>query len=259
MERSKIKDIVIVLLLVLNLFFLFLNFGQESAAGSQKAIEESVVQILQRQEITLDPQLVPWKSSLKSFVQSRDRYDDHILATGLVGEISREQTGTSRSFYGESGRVEVFQYGAFEASYDAPYAISMATSEEARALLESLNMHALADLSRSKSGTYVLWQTQDGLPVFTCEITLVTEDGKLAKVSGRRLAGPLSPGGEVMHSAATLLTAFSQAKAEGKISCTEILEIQEGYINQGTVPVWRILTDEGIIYLDCVTGEIRYV
>ena len=259
MERSKIKDIVIVLLLLLNLFFLFLNFGQGGEAASQKAIEERVVQILHQQEIAIDPQIVPWKSALESFSQSRVRYDDHVLATGLVGDISREQTGTNWNFYGEYGRVEIFQYGAFEANYDAPYVIAMATEEEGRSFLESLGIHAEADLSRSKAGTYVFWQTQDDLPVFSCEITLFTENGMLAKISGRRLVGPLGSGGDVMRTAATLLTAFSQAKAEERIFCTEILEIQEGYINQGTVPVWRVLTDEGIIYLDCVTGEIRYV
>ncbi len=260
MERTRIKYIIIALLLLLNGFFLALNLKQkQQEAAAERSIVENVIQIMEKHQIRLDEAAVPWNSSLKTYVHSREYFDDRSFAARLVGEVSQELPGASIKYYGAEGLVEMSQYGRFVAHYHAPQSIALSSQEEARAFLKQLGIEAMPCPGQTEGEQYSFWQTIDGLPDFSCQITLSLEEGRLHEIRGRRLAAQLEPGAERIHTAATLLIALAEAKAAGQISCEEILHIQEGYLNQGVTPVWRVTTDQGVLDLECVTGGVRHV
>lgn len=259
MEWSKYKNAIILLLVLLNLSLLLLNLEQkQQEIAAQQAVQENAVQVLEKHGIRLAPELVPWQSSRPTLVQNSERYEDRVFAQALIGTITTELGGVTTCFQGAGGQVEFFQAGNFEATMNA--AVYLENMEAAQQFLSDAGVETMPVTGYTPtSGEYRFWQTVDDHPVFTCEIVLRCENGQLRQITGRRLQAQLSAGGEQQHTAATLLINLAQAKIEGRISCTEILGIQEGYINQGVIPVWQLETDNGIFYLDCITGEMRIV
>lgn len=262
MEWSKLKNLAIILLLLLNLFFLLLNAGQARRESEiQASVQENAIEIVHNQGIQLDPEIVPWDSQLKAYVQSRERYEERSLAEQLVGNITEEISGTTWRFYGERGVAEFYQYGNFIVRFSVQTLDWLQATDQAEAhavaLMKEIGIQTMVDSTRSDDKKVYLWQTVDGLPVFTCEFKLSYQQGRLSAIDGRRLAGPLEPGTDHLRTAATMLVSLAEAKAEGSIQCSKVFAIQEGYMNQGAVPVWRLVTDDGDIYLDCVTGEVR--
>ncbi len=271
MERTKLKNIVIVLLLLLNLCFLLLVGGQ---ARHRTQVEEdtrdAALAFLAEQGIFLEKEAVPWELTLSPQVSERDPGGEAALAQAILGSCTAHQEGNVLEYVGESGAVRFYPYGRFAVTFDR-YARSLEEdlSAHARAYLEkNLGESTLAKTEEIEGGQRVtLWQTLDGAPVFTCEIRMKYQDKDLREISGWHLLGAPSPyvGGIAVKDAVTLLVQFAAEVKEAGLPVTKIETITPGYLysigslSSQTIllPVWRLETDAGPLLLSCSTGELE--
>ena len=91
MEWSKLKNIILLLLVSVNAFLLILVGVQESrAARYEEDTRQAAVRVLEQSGITFGPERVPQEAGLSPLTVTRDRESEAIVAQTLLGDVSRE-------------------------------------------------------------------------------------------------------------------------------------------------------------------------
>ena len=86
MEWSKLKNIILLLLVSVNAFLLILVGVQESrAARYEEDTRQAAVRVLEQSGITFGPERVPQEAGLSPLTVTRDRESEAIVAQTLLG------------------------------------------------------------------------------------------------------------------------------------------------------------------------------
>ena len=259
MEWSKLKNIILLLLVSVNAFLLILVGVQESrAARYEEDTRQAAVRVLEQSGITFGPERVPQEAGLSPMTVTRDRESEAIVAQTLLGDVSREGENDVRHRYSSvqgtaefsmNGTFSVrFQPGAWAKEHERSY------EDASQSCLERIDFQGtlISSESGERPGQTVLtyYQNWEGTPLFSCQVTLLWQDDTLLRIEGQRLSG-------------TVLVRFLAGVTEGGFVCSRIDEMNAGYlIVSGTTrpveltPVWRITTDSGAYYVDAITGEL---
>ena len=261
MEWSKIKNIVLIILLLTNLslltFVLRRDF-QDRAAQTQAL--ENALEFLSEKKVEIDRALLP-KETLSPMKMERDREQESQLAAALLGGDVTEQArgGEVYRYSGSAGSVQFHRDGVFQAAFvQGAFPLEGALPEEhAVATLAKLDYQAqVVSATTDGSGkvTLVLRQLWQDTPVFDCQVTLTyAQDCLISMTGGRRL----------VISVPTALFRFYQGMNTLGDVCRTIQEIQKGYVTgsggETLTPVWYISTDTRDYLLDMVTGELSRV
>ena len=268
MERSKLKNIVILLLVVLNAFFLILVVNQNQRAKAfQEAGREATISLLQEKGFSIEEEVVPWEQQLLGCTMERNQEQEQQLARLALGEIGPRTGGTTARYESPQGSIQFFQTGRFVMNLEegAVSASGGAVEIHAAEYLQSLGMDTKFQSKEEIDANLVqvtVLQLVDKVPVFSSEIVLEYQDGALQTISGMRLADNLTPSGKASLGAETLLTNFLELILSGNVSCTEIRGITPGYVHASETaltPIWRIETDTGIYELNCLTGKLHWL
>ena len=269
MEWSKLKNIIILILLAANLFLLAMAGVQErdSTQYQEQAVKDALT-VLERNGIQVAPEVVPGQMPLSSMAVQRDRAQEETLARALLGDCTFSDLGGGRYFYeSPTGSAEFRSNGNFSIVFSD--GVSVDGSEE---LDHALHIAAQIGLSgtvaeqvRDAGGTdVVLYQTWKGIPVYSCRINLEYRGGELCSVSGQRLLGEPQPAGvqeKLLSIPTVLIRSLNGINDLGDI-CSEITELTPGYQMsnpaEGTrmEPVWYIVTDTGAYQLNAITGAL---
>ena len=258
MEWSKLKNIILLLLVSVNAFLLILVGVQESrAARYEEDTRQAAVRVLEQSGITFGPERVPQEAGLSPLTVTRDRESEAIVAQTLLGDVSREGENDVRHRYSSvqgtaefsmNGTFSVrFQPGAWAKEHERSYEDASQSCQERIDFQGTL----ISSESGERPGQTVLtyYQNWEGTPLFSCQVTLLWQDDTLLRME--------------TLSAATVLVRFLAGVTEGGFVCSRIDEMNAGYlIVSGTTrpveltPVWRITTDSGAYYVDAITGEL---
>lgn len=269
MEGSKLKNIVLLILVITNLFLglLMAYQGYSSRQMKTQTLLDSIA-LLEARGIAVDPEAIPQDDFPSPMVLERDSQWERQVFTALLGE---DTTATQRGLvsYYESGlgRVEVRGDGAFSAIF----------SEDAFPLNgKDLSQHGLTILSRMELDAKVVSVGEDSLeavqlwdrsPIFSCAVTLRYENGALVELSGTRLVG--TPAVDATQAAPlsipTLLLRFRGGIIDSGDTCTAILSATQGYVMDAgsagggkvrLTPVLRLETDTSSYLVDALTGAM---
>ena len=270
MEWSKLKNIIILILAMVNLILggLALFYWQREE-GDQRAALENAVAILEEQGVSLSQ--VPEEMSLAELLVQRDQGREEVLAAALLGETVREDRGAGVYRYsGEKGSVQFHSNGEFSAAF-APgaYPLDGAEPEEhALGVLALLDFTGrVLDSQQEEGQTRVtVCQLWEGAPVLSCQAVLVYEGDELTAISsGRRLNGtPYAAGdaGTCVSAASALIWFVNGVKQLGDV-CNTVTSMEEGYSLTSSLtgparmtPIWYITTDTGSDQLDGLSGEL---
>lgn len=271
MEWRKLKNIMILILLVVNGFLLVLVAArsQEAAQYERSALEQTV-QVLERGGIQVDLSALSPAVGLSPLSVDRDLEQEEKLARALLGEdVQGDRQGGGVYLY-RSALGEVSLRSGGELTAELAPASRWETSrpeDHAAALLKDLGVDAALDSASEDDGQTTLRFTQrrDGWPVFSCRVELVYREGRLCSLSGALL---MSAGGtEEPGQALTLPTAllrFSEEIASTGDVCTYLRSMEPGWrrtaqsVSGGVqlTPAWLVTTDAASYYLDCVTGSL---
>lgn len=270
MEWSKLKNIIILILLMANLFLLIMVGVQER--GSAQYREQTVtdmVSVLEQNGIRLDRANIPEELDLTPMTVERDQESEAALAAALLGECSTSDLGSGRYAYQSNlGWAEFRSNGNFSFTFhDGALTVSGGEEAHALAVMEKIGFTGVL-VSREENGGQLfltLRQTWKDLPVLACQVTLEYGDGGLQSINGQRLMGTPQPSAEkseLITVPTALLRFLDGITGLGDI-CSEITAMTPGYrltVSADAtqlIPVWYVTTDTGAYSLDALTGALE--
>lgn len=270
MEWSKLKNIILLLLVCVNAFLLLLVGVQEgSGVRYQEETRKAAVATLQRSGIAVNLERLPRELTLRPMQVSRDQDAELESVRALLGQV--EQTGGSELRPRYSGLN-----GSAEYSADGELSVQFATGAWFREEGQSYKKASEQCLERiGFSGELIEQEELDGqvkltfcqqwkgAPVFSCTLTLTWSGEELRSIEGQRLSGPAEEiPGDTPLAVSTVLVRFLAGVREGGYVCSRIDSMTAGYRLSSTVrparldPVWRITTDSGDYYVDGMDGTL---
>lgn len=273
MESYRVKNIVIVILLIINGFLLFLvgNRYSEARRYEQAALDGSI-QVLAQSGITLHADDILSHTGYQIHTVQRDLAEESRLASIILGE---QVEGVSRggglyTYSSEKGQLSIRAGGELSSQLvKDPYWSTADPESHAAALMEKLGIEcrrvALDVLGGQGKITYQ--QLLDGAPLFTCLITLTYSDGYLTALTGNLMAvDDLSEDNGEILSLPTVLMHFLDGVMESGDVCSAVLTVESGYLQSqsfsGAIslqPVWMISTNTTDYYVNGVTGDVSRV
>lgn len=271
MEGRKIKNIIIVLLLLLNGFLLVLVGGRWAEdSHSHESARGSAIEIIRAGGIQLDEDIVPQDTALPALQARRDLNRETELAAALLGaQVSVEALGGEvYRCTNENGWIQFHSTGEFMAELEGrTLPLTQEAARHAGDLLAELNFESqvLEDTVENGMGSVTLGQLLDGVPVLNCQAVLHYRDGKLVSIDqGRRVLGEAAHtvGEESMSVSTALMRLYNGLKELGDIY-TRIDSITPAYTMSVSIsgparldPVWHVKTDTGAYQMDIHTGQL---
>ena len=270
MEGTRIKNIVILILLLLNGFLLFLVGGRWAKdTHSHEAARNSAIEIVRADGIELAQDTVPREMELEHLQATRDTARESELAEKLLGSGVRVQArgGEVYRYQNENGWIQFHSTGEFMAELE-PTAFALGEQTPAQhgaALLERIGFECklLNDGTEDGQGSLTFRQLHKGVPVLGCQAALNYRNGALTSITdARRVPGtPHQRVGEgSMPVASALMRLYNGLKELGDVY-TRVDSIVPAYTmsvaRSGTVrltPVWYVQTDTGSYQMDTQTG-----
>ena len=264
MDRFLLKNIIIIILVLVNLFLAAsLLLRQNSALHSQRQTEEQLIELFAADGMTLEKKAFSKKSPPPSVVLNRSTTLEREAAAFFLGSnlIQEDQGGGTYTYTGDSGVARFRSNGSFEV------AGTLATEDiEAfcKSFCKSFSYDTPTfDLDENGNGTATAVCISQDLPVFNSSITFTVHRGDLLTVSGTLLpqeGSPLASNAEAL-SASAALTVFQNARRESGAVVSSVLELNLCYELQSSaaltlVPSWCITTDTASYYVNCLSATV---
>ncbi len=272
MEWSKIKNIILLMLVTVNIFLLVLMISRQVKSDRYTEVaRQSAIDVLKQNGILADKAQIPWEKSLSPLTMSRDTEQEKKAADALLGACAQSGQGGVYRYTGEKGTVQFSRSGEFSAVFSADaYPLNGAKAEDHALKFLSLvgfQGEVTGVVRQGDSISVSVRQLFEGVPVFSCVATLVYDRDCLVSISdgSRRLTGtPAKAEGTQPLSMVTVLMRFLEGTNELGDVCTSLESITAGYsFTSGLAdpitltPTWHITTDIGKYYLNGVTGKLE--
>lgn len=268
MSWSKLKTIMIYILLLLNLFLLGLvGMNRLRARRYQTAAVTEAAAVLTRNNIQVRPEDLPREMKLPAVVAIRDIQKEEQLVRAFLGEDIRANAsgGGLYVYEGKVGTASFRGNGEFTITYNSPSDWSVTPRE----MMERLDL----DIGRTweKEGLAAAEQSLNGVPVYPSSsggqgaagMTFQFDShGQLCGVSGRLFLGKITASQEEQPiSVSTALIAFFNFVVDSGDLCRELTGMTPVYRAAAGEPVhltpaWRISTDTGDYFVDAVSVEV---
>lgn len=268
MSWSKLKTIIIYILLLLNLFLLGLvGMNRLRARRYQNAALTEAAAVLARNNIQVRWEELPREMKLSPAVAARDLQKEEELVRTFLGEdVKASASGGGLYVYeGQSvaGTASFRSNGEFTITCDAP----RGRNATPREIMERLGVDTAR--AREEEGSATAQQELNGVPVYgssgqgAAGMTFEYDGlGQLCAVSGRLFLGRLTAEQEKWTplSVPTALISFFNFVVDNGDVCQEIVSMAPVYRAVGDpvrlAPAWLIRTDTGGYFVDAATAEV---
>ena len=274
METPKLKNIVLLILVLTNLCLLVFVVRQEwqDQAQRRQARAEAIL-FLEGKGVGVDERQIPEKMNLMPQIVERNTEQEGRLAARLLGEGVKVQdrgAGVYR-YFNDAGSIQFHSDGSFSAQFvPGLFLMGDRWERDCLALLSKLDFEGeLLSVETDAGGNRLLFrQSWEGYPLFTQQVTLETEDGCVTGMTaGRRLVGePVRDQSRNTVSVSTALVEFFNGLNSLGDVCSRVDGVTQGYVAGSSLtgpmtltPVWRIDTDTGSYQLDLVDGVLSRV
>lgn len=262
MKTSRLKKIIIVLLLLVNAFLLTLLWSrraQERAAYERKVAQ--LTALYASNGIALSPSLLPGDARLDAVDPARDLDAEAAFAKSLLGAAAANDAGGGIYRYvSASGQCLIRSSGAVRAAMDR------AVNDPESFCADLFSSYGYAQRSSTLaggSGTVTAVRTINSYAVFNAVLELTFSQNRLLSVAGSFLSAVEAVEGTEGLDAVTALVRFLDYSTRSGEVCTEITGVECGYLLQSTasatlrlIPAWRVDTDVNSYYVNFVNGEI---
>lgn len=263
MDRFRLKNIIILILLLVNAFLLG-SMAQRRGAEQDafRRTAEQLVALYEKDGMSLDLHAISRDRPPDGVTLSRDTAQEERAAGFLLGKAvsSSDQGGGIYHYTGPAGEAFFRSGGGFEASGR----LSGDPEDFCRDFCRAFSCDPPAlQLDEDGSGVFSATCLYDGLPVFNASVTFTVTEGAVTGVSGILLPRSGAPAaGEEPLSAAGALVAFQRMRRESVVVASAVTdtrlcyELQSGGAALSLAPVWRIVTDMEDYYVNCYTGAV---
>lgn len=272
MEWRKLKNLIILILLLVNGFLLVLVAVRwEESLRYERSALEYAVQVLENSGIRVETDAIAPADRLPPLNVERDSEQEARLARALLGNtVQAENRGGGLHLYQNGGgELSIRAGGELSAELaDDPVWLVKDPERHAAGLLKQMGIDAQQTAVDKEDGwTRVRFrQLWDGAPVFSCEVEFSYRDSRLSSIQGTLLiagqAGTTQEG-EAMTLPTALLRFLDGVTNTGDV-CSAVQSMQAGYRAaaqplSGSVhltPAWLVSSNTADYYLDAVTGSL---
>ena len=274
MPLPKLKNLALLVLLFANLTLLAILLPGKAAQRQQAAnLRQSLSDLCAKQEIALDPAVVPDTVTLYTLELSDTTTANLQAASALLGETILIQDDSTRylsTYESATGSCSIDRNGSFKAQLTGNSEVKD-LSRDARQRLQSIGFQvsALAEPVRLRAGVFSVTAQQAvlGVPVFSEGLTLTYANNCLTALDGIffNSNGTLNRVSDnPCISAADALVAFLSARFDLGWVGSSVVSMEQGYLRSETAaaavvhltPVWRLETDTGTFYVNGTTGDV---
>lgn len=271
MDKSKIKNFIIIILALVNVFLLAIVISgarekQEADASRKEALEN----VLAEKGLTLNPDIALPENIPPLISLQRDMDDEYRSISALIGKSTPlVQKGNSYFYDGPYGKATFSGTGEFNVSLE-PGVISKGRNpvDAAKSVLKKMDLECssiepIVEDDGSKT-TVTLHCSWDKTAIQDAIIKFDFNSEYLWLVKGTR---PLDVKHSVQSSedfpdSVTIIMNFLEYISNTGYVCSEISDLRIEYSMNSTIsgicvlkPVWCIETNSGSNYIDAQTGK----
>ena len=273
MSISRVKNIAIAVLILINAFFLAIIIIDTYAdARDERQTLENVCEVLRANGIAISPDSITPAGTLRTMRTARGEEFEASIANALLGEVDLTDRGLIYLYENEEkGSAEFSSAGNFEISLNVGVITNTEGSlRKAQELLKEMKLETTGATvyAESKTEIVTVYGAYRDARIFNCVIYFTFEEGSLRTVTGRFVTGiePTQNSAELSY-VSTALLEFLAAVKRGDAECDEIQSVEAGYIHsvagpfgEGQIePVWLITTPTAQYTINSTTGETRVV
>lgn len=264
MDRRRLKNCIILILVLMDLFLLSSLILQNGAIHpTQRTVVEQQVALFAADGITLDPDLVSGQTPPESRTLVRSSELEHRVAAALLGNhLSQSDQGGGIYSYSSSRGAAMFRSTG---SFDAAGTLAQNGASFCRTFCKNFG-YSEPDfqLDETGSGTATVTRLCGDYPVFNCTVTFSLSQGVLTGISGTLLPEEHTETSSETEplSASAALTAFQKLRRETQAVVSSItdlylcFELQSVSATITLIPSWCIVTDTSSYYVNCITGTV---
>lgn len=273
MEWRKVKNIIILLLLLVNVFLLALVWARKSEADSyDRAAFTQAVEALRDRGIQVEQSALSGAEGLSPVDVERDVAGEEALSAALLGEaVAGDNRGGGLYLYRTgAGEVSIRPGGELSAKLnDAPRWRTDDPASHAAALMREMGVEGERTVAPLEDGgtavTFV--QTWEGTPLFSCSAVFTYRQGRLQTVRGALLISSVSAkeSGTVLTLPTALMRFLDGIRERGDV-CSALQSMAAGYRSGQAAsgvtrltPCWHIVTNTAEYYLDAATGALERI
>jgi Uncharacterized protein conserved in bacteria len=272
MDRSKMKNFIIVVLLLVNAFFLtVVAMDKAETLSVRREAEKKLLTILDDAGISIADGILSNLSPMVSRHLVRDMGKElSMMKSALGNDVDSSDKGGNIWFYnGSKGQAQLNGTGELEI---LPWAGTIPSTGDATAAavnyLKKLGIDSdpgTAEVSSSEGiSTVTLTCNWEGVPVFNCKVSFTFSNGSAIFISGfRPLDTNVSDPGNPALDVSTILMRFLDMIYKDGVVCSEIISLKQGYVLNVSVsgdgaltPYWYIVTDSGEYSVNGLTGIV---
>ncbi len=274
MDTSKIKNIIILILLSVNIFLCAALLSDRSQARSVRATAwEAAVAAMEKVGISVSEDVSGEIETPAVYSVRREMDSERVWLERLLGEVSCDDLGGNIWFYSsDKGQASVrgtgecdilFNTDAFDTGRDA--------EKTAVRLMEKLGLEPDGDSARasvgSSGGTVELDCTWQGCRVYNAQMSFTFNEDYLIMISGTRIFDlSVQESREGVMDELSVMMRFVEVVGEQGFVRSSVNGLEAGYVfsvavsGEGTLnPVWHFATDTGDVYINAVTGRVETV
>ena len=274
MPISKLKNIMILLLALVNVLLLALVLPLRQERLHQQALtEENLEALFARYDVDLDAGTLPDSRSLYTLEFSPEGDAALPAVQVLLGEmvLTQDDSTQYQSLYRSSlGQCQISRSGQLEARLtgrDAENDLSQAVAD----CLEAMGVEAasISIPTRTSAGVYTVRAVQQllGVPVFSSTLEFTFHNSVLTRIDGTVFfdtSNLFRTDDVTCISCADALVAFLSSRDELGWVGSVILNVSQGYLRTETasatqvrlIPGWQVSTDTGSFWVNGITRQV---
>jgi len=257
MQWNKAKNLILVLLIIVNVFFIaLLGYRYFDESRQAENTQQNFVSALEKLNVFLDENIViTEKRSVYELYLSRHAQTEKDFASAFIGDTEAQNQGGNIYYYFSKDNFATFRTGG-------NFTITVNDGRDITKLIAE-NIIGEYDVLSNHNGVLHIYQLKDGIKIFNSSMRVAT--GNNVEISGKWAMGEEYRTSEE-KSKDYMTCLLSLAKSVYKED-TEIvvLKVTQGYIMKAAasgsvrlVPVWEITTQNGIYYVNSISCEIEY-
>lgn len=260
MENSKVKNVIIVILLAVNLALGGLLIRNTTGAQSLKhAAFEDLKAVLKNNGIELRIDALPSAENVFAYTAKRNETAEAEIAKQFINEcIVDDQGGNIYYYHSGDGSMRFRSGGDFEAEFESPV--------DGAKVKNVLSQYSI-NIEITQNGEVEASQVLNGYEIVNCKVEAEFEEGNVISLRGRWLLSETETDYTMQAmDATTAMMRFVGIIEKHGIICTEISELSLGYSMSAQVsglfeliPVWRVVTDTGEYQVNAVTGTVERI
>lgn len=264
MERYRLKNIIILILVLVNLSLLSSLFYRQSKQQELlRRTEDELISLFAASDIDLSRNAISWTAPSACISMTRSTEREKNMAEMLLGSDFQEtsQSGLN-TYYTAADSLQIRANGTFEAKLShAP----QDTENFCRTFCSTFSFsEPVFSVDEEGSGSALAICRHGGKSVYNANAVFTLERGQITAVTGTLLPeSGIGKEDENLLSCSAALTTFLQMRlSEGTVG-SSILDTYPCYELQNTASspltlesAWCIETDVASYYVNCVSGTI---